>query len=198
MPNRWQAIIWNNADRIHWRIYAAPKGDELNAWELGNHQTSLNAKFHGCSIISISGERAGQSMVPLPSPPHASRHALYDDVTKWKHFPRYWPLMRGIHRSPVNPPHKGLQAHIKENIKAPRHWPLWWNWRVNCRTKGQYEENIFIWWRHHVHCFKKNDGEVSSTLRFTAKEGQSVSASNIMPQRRLVWYANMSHWPISF
>ena len=21
--NRWQAIIWTNADRIHWRIYAA-------------------------------------------------------------------------------------------------------------------------------------------------------------------------------
>ena len=24
-----------------------------------------------------------------------------------EHFPRYWPLMRGIHRSPVNSPHKG-------------------------------------------------------------------------------------------
>ena len=26
---------------------------------------------------------------------------------KCKHFPRYWPLVRGIHRSPVNSPHKG-------------------------------------------------------------------------------------------
>ena len=26
----------------------------------------------------------------------------HDDVIKWKHFPRYWPIMRGIHRSPVN------------------------------------------------------------------------------------------------
>ena len=26
---------------------------------------------------------------------------------KWKHFPRYWPFVRGIHRSPVNSPHKG-------------------------------------------------------------------------------------------
>ena len=25
----------------------------------------------------------------------------------WKHFPRYWPFVRGIHRSPVNSPHKG-------------------------------------------------------------------------------------------
>ena len=31
----------------------------------------------------------------------------HDDVTKWKHFPRYWPFLRGIHRWPVNSPHKG-------------------------------------------------------------------------------------------
>ena len=30
-----------------------------------------------------------------------------DDVIKWKHFPRYWSFVRGIHRSPVNSPHKG-------------------------------------------------------------------------------------------
>ena len=29
------------------------------------------------------------------------------DVIKWKHFPRYWPYVRGIHRSPANSPHKG-------------------------------------------------------------------------------------------
>ena len=32
---------------------------------------------------------------------------VHDDVIKWRHFPRYWPFVRGIHRSPVNPPHKG-------------------------------------------------------------------------------------------
>ena len=31
----------------------------------------------------------------------------HDGVIKWKHFPRYWPVVRGIHRSPVNSPHKG-------------------------------------------------------------------------------------------
>ena len=25
----------------------------------------------------------------------------HDDVIKWKHFPRYWPFVRGIHRPPV-------------------------------------------------------------------------------------------------
>ena len=33
--------------------------------------------------------------------------AMHDDVIKWKHFLRYWPFVRGIHRSPVNSPHKG-------------------------------------------------------------------------------------------
>ena len=30
-----------------------------------------------------------------------------DDVIKWKHFLRYWPFVQGIHRGPVNSPHKG-------------------------------------------------------------------------------------------
>ena len=32
---------------------------------------------------------------------------FYDDVIKWKHFPRYWHFVREIHRWPVNFPHKG-------------------------------------------------------------------------------------------
>ena len=30
-----------------------------------------------------------------------------DNVIKWKHFQRYWPFVRGIHRSLVNSPHTG-------------------------------------------------------------------------------------------
>ena len=33
--------------------------------------------------------------------------SAHDDSIKWKHFPRYWPFVRGIHRSQVNSPHKG-------------------------------------------------------------------------------------------
>ena len=33
--------------------------------------------------------------------------SIHDEVIKWKHFPRYWSFVRGIHRSPVNSPHKG-------------------------------------------------------------------------------------------
>ena len=31
----------------------------------------------------------------------------HDAVIKWKHFPRYCSFLRGIHRSPMNSPHKG-------------------------------------------------------------------------------------------
>ena len=38
---------------------------------------------------------------------HCPPRRYHDDVIKWKHLPRYWPFVRGIHRSPVNSPHKG-------------------------------------------------------------------------------------------
>ena len=31
----------------------------------------------------------------------------HGDVINWKYFPRYWPFVRGIHRSPVNSLQKG-------------------------------------------------------------------------------------------
>ena len=42
---------------------------------------------------------------------------IHDDVIKRKHFPRYWPFVWGIHRSPVNSPHRGkwrgaLMSHL--------------------------------------------------------------------------------------
>ena len=38
---------------------------------------------------------------------HDGKRLRHDDVTKWKHFPRYWPFVWGVHRWPVNSPHKG-------------------------------------------------------------------------------------------
>ena len=43
----------------------------------------------------------------MASSSNSSICCIHDDVIKWKHFPRYWPFVRGIHRSPVNSPHKG-------------------------------------------------------------------------------------------
>ena len=64
----------------------------------------------------------------------------HDDVIKWKHFPRYWPFVRGIHLSPVNSPHKGQWrgALMSSLICA------WINGWVNNREAADLR-------RHHTH-----------------------------------------------
>ena len=65
---------------------------------------------------------------------------VHDDVIKWKHFPRYWPFVRGIHRSLVNSPHKG-------QWRGALMFPLicvWINAWVNNREAGDLR-------RHRAH-----------------------------------------------
>ena len=57
---------------------------------------------------------------------------LHDDVMKWKHFPRYWPFVRGIHRSPVNSLHKGQwRGALMFSLAC-----VWINGWVNNREAG--------------------------------------------------------------
>ena len=54
------------------------------------------------------------------------------DVIKWKHFPRYWPFVRGIYWSPVNSPHKGQwRGTLMFSLIC-----VWINGRVNNREAG--------------------------------------------------------------
>ena len=82
--------------------------------------------------------------------------AVFDDVTKWKHFPRYWLFVRGIHRSLVNSPQKGqwCGALMLSLICA------WINRRVNNREAGDlrhpqtlYDVSVMslISYRRHPH-----------------------------------------------
>ena len=46
-----------------------------------------------------------------------------------------------------------IQVQIKENIKAPRHWPLCGEVTETDEFPAQMAsnaENVSIWWRHHV------------------------------------------------
>ena len=70
----------------------------------------------------------------------ASWKSLHYDVIKWKHFSRNWPYVRGIHRSPVNSPHKGQWC-------GPLMFSLifaWINGSVNNRAAGDLR-------RHRAH-----------------------------------------------
>ena len=61
----------------------------------------------------------------------------HDDVIKWKHFPRYWPFVRGIHRSPVNSPHKGQwRGALMFSLIC-----VWINGWVNNREAGRLRRN---------------------------------------------------------
>ena len=80
---------------------------------------------------------------------HLSKDNDNDDVIKWKYFPRCWPFVRGIHRSPMNSPHKGqwCRSLMFSLICA------WINGWVNNRETGDMRRNcvpydfIVIFWR---------------------------------------------------
>ena len=67
-------------------------------------------------------------------------HQAHDDVIKWNHFPHYWPFVRGIHRSPVNSPHKGQwRGALTFSLIC-----VWINGWVNNREAGDFR-------CHHTH-----------------------------------------------
>ena len=65
----------------------------------------------------------------------------HDDVMKWKHFPRYWPFIRGIHWSPVDSPHK---VHLRGALIFSLIC-AWTNGCANNRDTGDLR-------RHGAHC----------------------------------------------
>ena len=88
-------------------------------------------------------------------PPFSS----HDDIIKWKHLPHYWPFVRGIHRSPVNSPHKGQwrRALMFSLILA------WINGWVNNREAGDLR----------YHC-AHYDVTVLSNIAFSATAGKAI------------------------
>ena len=79
----------------------------------------------------------------------------HDDVIKWKHFPRYWPFVRGIHRHRWIPLTKDSDAEL---------WYFslicsWINGRVNNLDAGDLR-------RHRVHYdVTVMDGGISITVK---------------------------------
>ena len=119
------------------------------------HECLLNSRFqvtaNSTSKIHISGSLWGNRRSPVDSPHKgpvvqkaftchdAMMTSLYthylphDDVIKWKHFTRYWPFVRGVHRSPVVSPHRGQ-----------RRGALMFLWSQPEQTVGQTREKLVI------------------------------------------------------
>ena len=65
---------------------------------------------------------------------------VHDNVIKWKHFPRYWPFVRGLNRSPVNSHGKGQwPGTLKFSLIC-----AWTNGWANHRDAGYWETMIVV------------------------------------------------------
>ena len=74
---------------------------------------------------------------------------MHEGIIKWKHFPRYWPLVRGIRPSPVNYPHKD-QSRWALMFSLIYAWINGWeNNREACdlrRHRTHYDVSVMIYW----------------------------------------------------
>ena len=84
---RRQVIIWTNAKLL----------------SLNTHRNKRQWNFNRNVKLFIHCVNMSLGVVPVMYV-HNEKHY---DVIKWKQFPRYWPFVRGIHRSPMDSHHKG-------------------------------------------------------------------------------------------
>ena len=100
--------------RIHWETFreSSAEVEQLQNLEpkftlnpnLTSFCLSIISFNSGLVVLKFCTEHGSDTAVPCAQFQKIERH---DDAIKWKHVPRYWPFVRGIHRSPVNSLHKG-------------------------------------------------------------------------------------------
>ena len=112
---------------IGWN-FAAPRCIKCT-WNAISHHT-----------LKACGSSSCNKNVFCDWPCYSSRVDKHDDVIKWKHFPRYWPSVRGIHQWPVNFLHK-CQWRGALMFSLICAWTIGW---VNNRGAGDLRRN-------HVH-----------------------------------------------
>ena len=84
----------------------------------------------------------------------------HDDVIKWKHFPRYWPFVRGIYRPPLNSPQKKWRGALMFSLIC-----VWINGWVNNREAGDlrrhrahYDVTVMLCFLHTQTCISNMMG----------------------------------------
>ena len=122
-PSQWKTSLHSNAVS-HW-LGANLESTLQYIWQAIFHQKSKYQPDKSISTFSSYYRSAiGKTLLNVLNvlnwhpviwsiycKPLENRHPMkicwHDDVIKWKHFPRYWPFVRRIHRSTVNSLHKG-------------------------------------------------------------------------------------------
>ena len=158
-------VVNNNYILIQGLIYSTQSEEDIFIYGIGsvNQVTTIGFTqpahlLRQRNLLPITMDDDISATVYDPRPiPHIrlwSFWCWYDDVIKWKHFLRYWPFVRGIHRSPVNSPHKGqwrgalmfFDLRLDKRLsKQSRSWwfetpsrPLW----HHCNETETFQEKL--------------------------------------------------------
>ena len=81
----------------------SPGSGEFAA-QMASNAENVSIWWRHHDLSSCNYNNVGNEKVWLPT--------LHDDVIKWKHFPRYWPFVWGIHRSRRIPQTKASDAEL--------------------------------------------------------------------------------------
>ena len=113
-----------------------------NCRHLKKFSSFTGLKMHSWNLFRISNMTTLSSFIGPPIffiglPTFSSVMDQGRAIIKWKHFPYYWPFVRGIHRSPVNSPHKGQWCGaFMFSLNC-----AWTNGWVNNRNAGDLRRN---------------------------------------------------------
>ena len=155
-------LQWHLQCRTHsfnFRYVLLQKHPTDTHWFL-KHQKQIGNVINIIEItIVISGRERMHACIWAMAP------CVHDDVIKWKHFPRYWPFVRGIQRLPVNSLHKGNMLLNKRLNKQSWGWwfeppscSLWHHY--NLLTKNARSLLLIAWAAKMCSTFKSHDQEV--------------------------------------
>ena len=140
--------------------------------------------MQSCDVLGVVS--MGKQIFQLP--------VIHDDVIKWKHFSRYWPFVRGVHRPPVNSPHKSQWRGALMFL-----WSASWiNGWVNNREAGDlrryraYHDVMVMIRRHKAplmalylsRCVCSTVAESSVEFQSNKKIASRLTASKVLEQIR--------------
>ena len=186
-PVRHHAIIWNSTG-----ILLIGSSGKKSVESVRNY-TNFRSKIRICKCRL---QNCGQNV------DHMTLFKMDDDVSwdiverpviawwrhKWEHFPGYWPFVRGIHRSLVNPPHKG-QWRGALTFSLICAWINGWvNNRVACglgRNRAHYDITVMHWnpitWNSQDDDFDDVMAWASCQIRKIAGAHARGNAGNVFP-----------------
>ena len=170
----------------------------LTAWYLGRIKCALH-RLKWDHYWQHHPRALSLSYVPetLLNPQISStdaRSSNHDDVIKWKHFPRYWPFVRGIHRSPVNSPHKGQwRGALVFSFIC-----VWINGWVNSRKAGELRRSrahydVIVMWLY------RYDGIPESYPQQWLLGDMpylEIYQTNLINFKIIIWYAAVGYWTL--